>query len=82
MTTPGQERTPNTMLINLKDTIPDPAERERLNKRLLTHGEETGWWDERGVPAPWPDDIDTWPAPILDTDTLMTSADASGNPPF
>lgn len=53
------------MLINLKDTLPDPAERERLNKRLLTRGEETGWWDEHGVPAPWPYDIDTWPAPKL-----------------
>ena len=23
----------------------------------LEAGHETGWWDERGVPAPWPDDI-------------------------
>jgi len=25
---------------------------------LLAHGYETGWWDERGVPAPWPGDFD------------------------
>lgn len=80
MNTPGPERTPNTMLIHLKDTIPDPTERERLNKRLLTHGEETGWWDERGVPAPWPDDIDTWPA-ILHTDPAQ-HGDTDSNPPF
>ena len=23
----------------------------------LAAGHETGWWDERGIPAPWPDDI-------------------------
>jgi hypothetical protein len=24
---------------------------------ILAAGGETGWWDERGVPAPWPDDF-------------------------
>ena len=24
----------------------------------LAAGYETGWWDDRGIPAPWPDDID------------------------
>lgn len=23
----------------------------------LAAGHETGWWDQRGIPAPWPDDI-------------------------
>ena len=23
----------------------------------LEAGYETGWWNERGVPAPWPDDF-------------------------
>ncbi len=23
----------------------------------LAAGHETGWWDENGVPAPWPDDF-------------------------
>ena len=25
--------------------------------RLLAAGIETGWWDEHGVPAPWPEDF-------------------------
>ena len=25
--------------------------------RALAAGHETGWWDERGIPAPWPDDF-------------------------
>jgi len=24
---------------------------------LLTAGHDTGWWDEHGRPAPWPDDV-------------------------
>jgi hypothetical protein len=24
--------------------------------RALAAGYETGWWNDRGVPAPWPDD--------------------------
>ena len=27
---------------------------------LLTAGHDTGFWDEHGNPAPWPDDIDEW----------------------
>ena len=23
----------------------------------LAAGHETGWWDEHGVPAPWPEDL-------------------------
>lgn len=23
----------------------------------LAGGAETGWWDEQGIPAPWPDDF-------------------------
>jgi hypothetical protein len=26
----------------------------------LAAGHETGFWDEHGHPAPWPDDIDEW----------------------
>ena len=25
--------------------------------RALAAGYETGWWDEHGVPAPWPEDF-------------------------
>jgi hypothetical protein len=24
---------------------------------ILAAGGETGWWDEHGLPAPWPDDF-------------------------
>jgi len=27
---------------------------------LLPAGHETGFWDDHGLPAPWPDDIDDW----------------------
>jgi hypothetical protein len=40
--------------------IPGPAEREALNATLLSDNIETGFWDEHGRPAPWPDDIDQW----------------------
>jgi hypothetical protein len=40
--------------------IPDLAERAALNERLYAAGTDTGFWDERGNPAPWPDDIDEW----------------------
>jgi hypothetical protein len=26
----------------------------------LAAGLETGFWDDHGQPAPWPDDIDEW----------------------
>jgi hypothetical protein len=39
---------------------PDAQERARLNAALLATGAETGFWDDHGVPAPWPDDIDDW----------------------
>jgi len=40
--------------------IPDPAERKKLNAALLADNIETGFWDDQGRPAPWPDDIDQW----------------------
>ena len=39
---------------------PDPDERTQLNAALLEAAAETGFWDEHGRPAPWPDDIDDW----------------------
>jgi hypothetical protein len=27
---------------------------------LLAAGHDTGFWDEHGRPAPWPDDIHEW----------------------
>jgi hypothetical protein len=40
--------------------IPDPAERQKLNAALLANGTQTGFCDEHGRLAPWPDDIDHW----------------------
>ena len=41
-------------------TVPGPAERARLNVAHAATGIETGFWDDDGRPAPWPDDIDEW----------------------
>ena len=40
--------------------IPDPNQRAALNAALAATGAETGFWDDHGRPAPWPDDIDQW----------------------
>ena len=40
--------------------IPGADERAALNAALVADGTETGWWDEHGRPAPWPDDIDQY----------------------
>ena len=40
--------------------FPDEAERDALNAALFATGAETGFWDDQGSPAPWPDDIDQW----------------------
>jgi hypothetical protein len=40
--------------------IPDPGHRAELNAALLTTGADSGFWDDHGTPAPWPDDIDEW----------------------
>jgi hypothetical protein len=40
--------------------IPDPATRQALNTALTDTGADTGFWDNHGRPAPWPDDIDQW----------------------
>jgi putative transposase len=40
--------------------IPGPATRAWLNARLRATGQDSGFYDDRGVPAPWPGDIDEW----------------------
>ena len=41
--------------------LPDPDERAALNAALLAGASAyTGFWDDLGRPAPWPDDIDEW----------------------
>ena len=33
-----------------------PSQRDR-DLVILAAGGDTGWWDEHGSPAPWPDDF-------------------------
>lgn len=40
--------------------IPDPHDRAALNAALHATGADTGFWNDHGRPAPWPDDIDEW----------------------
>jgi hypothetical protein len=40
--------------------IPDAADRAALNAALHATGADSGFWDDHGRPAPWPDDIDQW----------------------
>ncbi|OIH82857.1 hypothetical protein BLJ79_18095 [Arthrobacter sp. UCD-GKA] len=42
---------------------------------LLAAGEETGWWDESGAPAPWPQDF-------LDPAGGWADARFAGDPPW
>jgi hypothetical protein len=43
---------------------------------ILAAGQDTGWWDEHGVPAPWPEDFNDphsgW--------QLTTGGDTTTNP--
>lgn len=39
---------------------PEPDERAERNAALLADNIETGFWNDQGQPAPWPDDIDEW----------------------
>lgn len=46
--------------MNFRDQIPDLAERIALNAAHRATAAETGFWDDDGRPALWPDDIDEW----------------------
>ncbi len=59
-----------------RPSLPDPAERRRRNAALAVNGTETGFWDDHGRPAPWPDDIDEW------TPTSDPVIPEPGQPPF
>jgi hypothetical protein len=45
--------TPNTRRWNW----PGPGHGRDHDLALLAAGGETGWWDDNGVPAPWPEDF-------------------------
>jgi hypothetical protein len=57
--------------------IPDPDERAALNTALHLTGADSGFWDEHGIPAPWPDDINKWRP-----NTTEPVQPALGEPPF
>jgi hypothetical protein len=46
--------------LTIHSQIPDATHRFELNAALHATGAETGFWDETGRPAPWPDDIEDW----------------------
>jgi len=48
---------------------------------LLADGTETGWWDEHGRPAPWPDNF-LDPTSGWAPDTNPTPDSDPRNPPF
>jgi hypothetical protein len=49
MTTPTRHR-----------AIPDHDARAALTAALHATGADTGFWDDHGRPAPWPDNIEEW----------------------
>ena len=57
--------------------IPDPTERARRNTALHADNIETGFFDDQGRPAPWPDDIEDWAPAIYEPRTPEP-----GQPPF
>ena len=59
---------------------PSPSQRQQ-DLAILAAGGHTGWWDEHGHPAPWPDDFfdpDTDWRPAITDPTVL----APGEQPF
>jgi hypothetical protein len=56
--------------------IPDAEQRTERNAALRITGADTGFWDDHGRPAPWPDDIDEWRPSTSET----ISEDPTGQP--
>ena len=58
------------------------SEQQNHDLALLAAGHETGWWDEHGLPAPFPDDFfnphTDWRPATSDTPTEL----ANGKQPF
>jgi hypothetical protein len=62
--------------MNRHRDLPDHDERAARNAALHA-GVETGFWDDQGRPAPWPDDIDDW-----EPDTADPITPEPGQPTF
>ena len=52
----------------------DSRSRREKDLALLADGLETGWWDDNGRPAPWPDDL-------FDPDSDWHAGSAADHPP-
>jgi hypothetical protein len=63
--------------MNRHRDLPDHDEPVARNATLRATGVETGFWDQDGRPAPWPDDIDDWRPDTADPITTE-----SGQPTF
>ncbi|GAA2332772.1 hypothetical protein [Dactylosporangium salmoneum] len=57
--------------------IPTRAERQASNAALHTDHVETGFWEDDGRPAAWPDDIEDWTP-----GTYSPRTRDPGQPPF
>ena len=57
--------------------VPDANERAARNATLHAHNIATGFWDDQGRVAPWPDNIDEWTC-----DTPEPHTPEPGQPPF
>jgi hypothetical protein len=54
--------------------LPGPGLTQHQYLDLLAAGHHTGWWDEHGDPAPWPEDF-------LDPDSDWQPSGGDANPP-
>ena len=58
-----------------------PTDQRPQDLALLAADDQTGWWDEHGRPAPWPDDFFD-PDSDWRPDTQPTPELAPGEQPF
>jgi hypothetical protein len=58
-----------------------PSSQREHDLAILAAGGHTGWWDEHGQPAPWPDDLFD-PDTDWRPDTNNTPQLAPGEQPF
>ncbi len=69
-------------MTRLRD-IYGPGHTQADYQRALAAGHETGWWDEHGVPAPWPEDfLDPYSGWHNGTITARPVTLEPGQPPF
>ena len=58
------------------------ARTREKDQQILAAGHETGWWDDNGKPAPWPDDFLDPEAGWSTGNTTATDDDDPENRPF